>query len=630
MANSKIWYNDDIKKGIDDLPISSNVLEAYDNVTYNAALYIFDMETEKKVAEEFAKNSNFNIKQYDKVIIAQTGVTTKYTIRSFSLNSVFANINDEPNMRFTKISMKIDEVLGCNFTNAYNFITKIFGYETYFAVPIWFEIWFSGYDHSGKPIEKIPLPNGYDSIIIPAVFGDMKSDINQMGTEYNVEIVPMYKSIINKQYNILSAESPIKYNIGIKLKDFMNLHAENIFDKFIESFEDVAQNKEKVKNEYGGNYQNYINIILKDENGNDFKEDIILESNIGNITDENGTSEYKTSVTDTFTNICQKFLYHSVKHKHYHVRYKIDSNYFKSMYNRPLFKHTITLSLIPNEIIKETINAFKSSTGKSLNYNIKNIENTKTEDFYKSVKNKTLLKKYQYAFSGEDTSIIEISNKQELLYYIPAITSDIAVSLNSNIKNVIKEMKLNIVNENTSLYYPEKINRDILLEDFYSDLKEKYQVFSEMPRIIKFNDNKENEELKNSSSDDAKYDKEALMYMTLYKRFYMSGGLSTINLTIYGDPYWIAINGGNNTNDKSNEMPDALRSMDNFKFIFTLKTCPEQANGNPYDYTFENSMYISGIYFATECTSNFEDGKFTQTLSGVIDNSLIRSEILDF
>ena len=70
--------------------------------------------------------------------------------------------------------------------------------------------------------------------------------------------------------------------------------------------------------------------------------------------------------------------------------------------------------------------------------------------------------------------------------------------------------------------------------------------------------------------------------------------------------------------------------MDNFKFVFVLKTCPEQGDGNPLDYVFEDSIYVSGIYFATECTSNFEDGRFTQTLSGVIDNSLIRSELVDF
>jgi hypothetical protein len=543
------------------------------------------------------------------------------------LKSVFANINDEPNMRFTKISMKIDEVLGCNFTNAYNFITKVFGYE-YFGAPLWLEVWFSGYDQSGAPIERIPLPNGYDSIVIQGVFGNIKSDINQMGTEYDVEIVPLYKSLINKQYNILSADGVIKTDIGMSLRDFMNHHAENIFEKFIESFKDITQDPNLVKQKYG-NYKNYINIVFKDENGRDFNEDIKLASDIGNITDKNGDSEYKTSVIDTFTNICQKFLHHSVKHKHYHVRYKIDSEYIDKMYNRPLFKHTITLSLIPNEIIKTTIDALKSDSKKGLKYNIGLVEEAKTQDFYKSVRNKTLLKKYQYAFSGEDTSVIEISNKQELLFYIPAITSDIAISENSNIKDFLISDPKYFSDENKSTMYWEN-EEDILLEDFYRQAKNDHKNFSDAPRITKYNDNKDNEELENSSSDKKEYDRETLMNMALYKRFYMSGSLSTINFTIYGDPYWIAINGVNNSNAPTNNIPNFLRAMDNFKFVFVLKTCPEQGDGNPLDYVFEDSIYVSGIYFATECTSNFEDGRFTQTLSGVIDNSLIRSELVDF
>jgi hypothetical protein len=68
----------------------------------------------------------------------------------------------------------------------------------------------------------------------------------------------------------------------------------------------------------------------------------------------------------------------------------------------------------------------------------------------------------------------------------------------------------------------------------------------------------------------------------------------------------------------------------NFKFVFILKTCPEQTNGldSPFDYTFEDSIYISGIYLITDCESIFENGKFTQSLTGVLDVSLIKDDIL--
>ena len=53
-----------------------------------------------------------------------------------------------------------------------------------------------------------------------------------------------------------------------------------------------------------------------------------------------------------------------------------------------------------------------------------NLEDIKTQMFYKYLGNHTLCKKYQFAFSGEDTSVIEVMNKQEMLYYLPATYYD--------------------------------------------------------------------------------------------------------------------------------------------------------------------------------------------------------------
>ena len=43
---SEIYYNDTVKQAMKKLSTSTNVLEDYDNFTYNITLYMYDYDTE--------------------------------------------------------------------------------------------------------------------------------------------------------------------------------------------------------------------------------------------------------------------------------------------------------------------------------------------------------------------------------------------------------------------------------------------------------------------------------------------------------------------------------------------------------------------------------------------------------
>ena len=125
-SNSNRWYNDDIGNFIEKLPISSNILESYDNVTYNASLYMFPSNIQSMLEEKRMNNKDFNqeINRQKKLIIAQTGLTTKFNITSFTLKSVFGNNTMESNILTYECNINVEESLGCNFSNEFGSLTN--------------------------------------------------------------------------------------------------------------------------------------------------------------------------------------------------------------------------------------------------------------------------------------------------------------------------------------------------------------------------------------------------------------------------------------------------------------------------------------------------------------------------
>ena len=118
---AQIHYNDVVKKIINELSTSTNVLEKYDNVTYNITLYMLDRKKEKIVDENIANNKGFiseHIDDNEKIIIAQSGVTLNFVIDSLLIKTVYGNFNNPINVHAYEMNLKIKEPMGANLTNA--------------------------------------------------------------------------------------------------------------------------------------------------------------------------------------------------------------------------------------------------------------------------------------------------------------------------------------------------------------------------------------------------------------------------------------------------------------------------------------------------------------------------------
>lgn len=152
-------YSDYVKGIIDGMSPNTNVLEQYDNVTYNISLYMYDFQTQQEI-DNALQDHSFNADNYvsKRKIIAQTGLTVNFVLNSLTMKSTYGNINSKMNVATYAINIKLFEPMGANFTNAVDIISEMLGYKSHLFRPYWIDIWFSGYDSTtGEPVEKLNL-----------------------------------------------------------------------------------------------------------------------------------------------------------------------------------------------------------------------------------------------------------------------------------------------------------------------------------------------------------------------------------------------------------------------------------------------------------------------------------------
>ena len=256
--------------------------------------------------------------------------------------------------------------------------------------------------------------------------------------------------------------------------------------------------------------------------------------------------------------------------------------------------------------------------------------------------NGTLVKKYCYGFSGQDTSVLEIMNNYDRLWYMNNIHYDVGKQVNENINNINKE-KIQTRGGNASSiasFHAFPGTKLGLMEDVYELIKNK------MPTTELFKLNYpvrtnplEADSLKSASqSNSSLSDAQTIVAINSFKKLYCSGQLSTTKFKIIGDPYWIApVNLIHQVKDKG---VDAVKYLDtiqskypmaeDYRCVFGIKNFIQMNNGDyknsPTDMTFEYSMNVCGIYIIYKSETEFSDGKMIQTLYGTLDQHFIDDE----
>ena len=644
VQNEGFLYNENIQNLINQLSFSSNILQKYDNVTYNACIYMFPYDIEKQIEmDSFNGELKFGGNKNKRIILAQTGRSAKFSIESIKMKTNYGGNNPLFNGISYDININVSEMFSCMFVNQIEISSIVLGYNNYMLRPFWLDIWFSGYDpETLMPVQYIPLSNNKNVITYRGVFSNVKSNIKENSTNWNIEFKSNNHVFMNKNNNILSISPVQKFDKSdVSMQEYMEFVAEKAKERYINTFiGDLAKkevkslfNDNKSENdEEGGSPFLKIEIIDAKTNkniGNDIKSGEGYSREI----DKLKSSEDKSSNTEmTFVSLPQWFLARSSGiYNKCQARVEFKTKMIGCVSKREIYSTIMRILISEDPVMKNDIESSKNKTKSS-----PLSEEDKTNYFLYFRNNNLLCKKYIYGFSGIDTSVLEVMNNFDRLWYMNGFEYDVNKQNDSNINTVIniQEKKYSGNNDSKSDNI-EKVNKnnygEILLEDFYENIK--YDVLTSDIKKINYptmNNDLESIPLENTSqSNDENKDNETVISINSYKRLYRSGQLSTIKFKIIGDPYWLLTSSENGYGDGINNdlFKDAIKTKnymaENYKCIFGIKNLIGQSSDALEDYSFEYSLMVSGIYSIYKCETELSDGVFTQTLYGTLDPHFI-------
>ena len=241
------FTTDDLRKILEINRYEPNILEYYDNVTYNIRFYMMNHAFQKRLSQDRLDgkffNGEFKIPDRDKIIIAETGVSEHYSITSLQISSVHASAERNPSAATYKLEMRMHEVDGCDLVNKITAVSKAVGYENYVCQPFHIDIWFSGYEQAtGKPIQIIEnMVFTYEVLL-----GEVKTQVDNNGCEYNFIMTPVPQSGMDKYITNLFQIGEIRPDTegrtgGTSYGSYVTRMVELINEKFVEDNPAIKQ-----------------------------------------------------------------------------------------------------------------------------------------------------------------------------------------------------------------------------------------------------------------------------------------------------------------------------------------------------------------------------------------------------
>ena len=626
----------------------NNILEEYDNVTYNIRFYMLPYSYHQEILRYKGEGDTQAIKKISdnaKIIIAETGVTPNYDITSMTMDTVHTSVYKNSSATTYKINLMIKELNGCSLTNKIAVISKLLGYQNHVCQPYHIDIWFSGYENStGKPVKQIGEMLTYEVVI-----SEVKTNISDTITEYNFVMVPVSNMGFNKTIKSLWSIGQIQIDKTMTIGAYKEALEKSMNDVFFNNNPHLRKCYETHK---------YIHIDnLIEESGHQglmsFTKDDTFNIKIKDLSNvpvygtppsntEKTEGEYDVfgnKVSDTFDGFFQRLCFKTEELKDYVARpvYRIVYVPNQISQGQELVEVHVDIVFRKNTYLEY----FKANNEISKDMN--QINDMQSDELERLIFSNALKKKYQYLFNGKNTSVLELNSSIDKLWFacLPSlyflqndsllndnilhyanntyegpstkIKNDISTPL--SIADVIRQLPKNWWDSEQSLYQARNItaNKKLYLDDVYYcvDEKIKQEALTQRSILEKY------ELLESPSNSESTGNKNnEITSLTGYNNIYQAGNLVELKIKILGDPYWLK-------QFSDNVLSDSLEASTLHNFVFSLKTPIGQNQDGTYN--LEDACEFSTIYQLIESTSVFEDGKFTQQLTGVINPAFIYS-----
>lgn len=642
MAYTNNSYKDQFNKLLSTVKNADNILQYYDNVTYNIRFYMIN-EYAQEILSNLRLNgiisNNYNIENIDKIIIAETGKSTNISIDSLKMHTIYANSCNSHIGTTYQLELAIKEINGCQLVNKIAAISKLLGYEGYINQPFHIDVWFSGYTNdTHKPcsiIEEVGV------LTYEVMLTEIKTNIELSGTTYNFVCTNTGISSVGKETMVMVDKGHFYTNVGMNLNEFRNALVESLNKSFFEKRSNLRKffNQDKFihirlidletdKNLPSPLPDDYISSSLK---GQSLEKNMYPEND-----DNNESSGIQPSQDASLSTIFQDFCLNSTGLKSFQARPVYKIRQIGNAENQQLSEIYVDVLFSKNTYLESFNERFSSNFGKLTFEQLQQKSYETAFNHLTKILSKGLLnRRYDWLFNGKDTNVLQITSSIDKLWYSNIPIWDIVDNQINRPDEYLKEFGKTVVNNILSMPFMQMKNEKVMeeiknaikmtnkplenirsmsgdkclyLDDIYycMSTKMKNDLLTTRNVLEAVDPYSQTNPIPENAGNDS-----VIIAKTGFNNLYGAGNLVELQFEIFGDPYWIKLCSDECMYDKNYGTVGSLQY-----FIFKLRTCAEQKTDGSYD--LENVVDFTNIYQILESTSIFENGKFIQSIKSVI------------
>lgn len=643
ISNAKQKFN----KLLLDIPNADNILQYYDNMTYNIRFYMISNSSQiflSKLRANGQLSNNYVIPDDEKIIIAETGVSSKISIDSLKINTIHANTCNSHSATTYSLEMILKEVNGCQLSNQIAAVSKLLGYDGYIQQPYHIDVWFSGYDNKTHQPQKIIKEVGI--LTYEVILSEVKTNIESSGTTYNFICTCAGISSVSKDILAMNDKGIFSSLNGLSLYDFRNQLVDNLNKIYFEQ-------NEKYINYYPEKKYLHIRLIDIDEDKSipqiwsdnycsPTLKNVSLTTNIfSDSNDKTDASELKANQNASLTSIFQDYCLNSKELKSYLARpiYKVKQ--VKNSEGLELNEIFMDVLFSKNYYLENFNSRFLNISKNDSKEKIQQLEYSTAYLHLLEIISKGLLqKKYIWLFNNKNTSVLEINSSVDKLWYANIPIWDMRENIENTIDTYNQYLQYDINNKIASLNTDNSQNEK-MLEQIKEVLHQSNTIVNGIRNMTNdkrlylediyycMNTKIKNDFLSNRNvaekvqpysdaqpASDTDANNPTVIAKTGYNNLF-STNLVELQFKILGDPYWLQLCSDNCIYDKN------YNTIGNMQyFVFKMNTCADQKPDGTYD--LENVVDFTNIYQVIESTSLFENGKFIQNIKAIISPEFLK------
>ena len=679
-----------ILNGIDEevqLNVSQNIMHEYDNPNYHIKFYMVDQDaahTYMRDRRELNNTSKVSRAIIDKIhnngsiIIAETGKTEDIIIESMTVETI-TSVPGRGISTTAEITLKLKELGGCSLINKITYASKKLGQDSYVLSYYFIDLWFSGYknyEYQTKTIEeRIPFisnslgtdgdgTNDNDSsgefLTYAMIISEMKTEkeglntnytIKMVGTNFNLQIpnistINMEKLKIEKGGTFKDTIGNLEEKLNETLKGNLNSEAKKIYEgKDIIEFNIINNSKNERADDISKTEESNIPNV-------DNKEIIKTNQDATKQVQPNGKGQQPTKTessqqqgtaakTDKDFNLDETDNIYTAVNKIWNVlepmsghipvvniyQIALDGGKVENRYNMLYPQYIVDIEILEYPGLEMRKEGMKKDANPTWSERIldEQLEILKSLSKYNSLK-----RRYYNQYSGQNIDVLDITEKDDTMWYMNVSTGEEKlVSENSpnssqNSKNDSTERtevkdevdKSDITKSNTQL----TIN-DLWYEGIKNGLKIEDTIRTGAIGFVNiFEPQDSNNPTGNEKQEDVNAKKTGEDELQAIARigaenFFSSAQKIELKLKIIGDPYWLEFGSEMRGNIFCNAFPHVI-------FVYDVPhKLDEQDN-----YIRDEKMKWATLYKVLNIKSHFDNGSFTQDITGVVCPSFVFKE----